>query len=50
VTINSLVTELKGVGDEVAKKLAQLGIKTVGDLLNNYPRRYEDYSNIVAIC
>ncbi len=43
------IEELKGVGDEVAKKLLALGIKTVGDLITNYPRRYEDYSHITDI-
>jgi ATP-dependent DNA helicase RecG len=49
VTLDSPVTELKGVGDELAKKLALLQIKTVGDLIENFPRRYDDYSNIVQI-
>ena len=49
MTINTQVTILKGVGDELAKKLAAAGIKTVGDLVDNYPRRYEDYSHIVPI-
>jgi ATP-dependent DNA helicase RecG len=43
------VTELRGVGNELAKKLDQIGVQTVGDLLGNFPRRYEDYSNIAAI-
>jgi ATP-dependent DNA helicase RecG len=47
--LSSPITELKGVGDELAKKLASLGIKNVGDLIDNYPRRYEDYSNIVPV-
>jgi len=37
------------VGDELAKKLAVLGVRTIGDLIENYPRRYEDYSNVVAL-
>lgn len=43
------VSELKGVGEAVASKLAILGIKTVGDLINHYPRRYEDYSAVSPI-
>lgn len=43
------VTTVKGVGDELAKKLAVLGIKTVGQLIDYLPRRYEDYSEVVAI-
>ncbi len=37
------------MGDELAKKLAVLGVRTIGDLIENYPRRYEDYSNVVAL-
>ena len=48
MTLDSPITELKGVGDELAKKLAILGVRTVGDLIDNYPRRYEDYSHILA--
>ncbi|HWR05231.1 ATP-dependent DNA helicase RecG [Sporomusa sp.] len=36
---------LKGVGPANAAKLAKLGILTVGQLLEHYPRRYEDRSN-----
>ncbi|MBI4033568.1 DNA helicase RecG, partial [Candidatus Saccharibacteria bacterium] len=49
MTLSTPIDELKGVGDEVAKKLVGLGVKTVGDLITNYPRRYEDYSEVVAI-
>jgi len=47
--LTSPVTAVKGVGDELAKKLAVLGVKTVADLIDYLPRRYEDYSDIVAI-
>ncbi len=47
--MGSPVTELKGVGPEVAKKLAKLGINVVDDLIDFYPRRYEDYSVITPI-
>jgi ATP-dependent DNA helicase RecG len=36
------VTELKGVGPERAKALAQIGVETILDLLTHYPRRYID--------
>ncbi|MBX4191005.1 hypothetical protein KW794_02865, partial [Candidatus Saccharibacteria bacterium] len=47
--LSDSVIELKGVGEELAKKLAVLGIRTVDDLIANFPRRYEDYSNIMLI-
>jgi ATP-dependent DNA helicase RecG len=49
VELNSSITELRGVGEELAKKLAILHIRTINDLIENFPRRYEDYSNIVPI-
>ena len=45
--LDSQITELKGVGEELASKLAILGVRTVGDLIDNYPRRYDDYSNFL---
>ena len=43
------VTSLKGVGPELAKKFAVLGVHTVEDLINHWPRRYDDYSNVQPI-
>lgn len=40
---------LKGVGPANAAKLAKLGIFTVGQLLEHYPRRYEDRSKLKLI-
>ena len=36
------VTELKAVGAKLAAGLAEMGIETVLDLLEHYPRRYVD--------
>jgi ATP-dependent DNA helicase RecG len=36
------VTELKAVGDKLRAGLADMGIETVLDLLEHYPRRYVD--------
>lgn len=49
MTISALLTEVKGVGPEMAKKFATLGVRTVADLIDTYPRRYDDYSDIVPI-
>lgn len=43
------VETLPGVGKVVAAKLERLGIHTVGELLEHYPRRYDDFSQIVPI-
>ena len=38
------VTNLNGIGEKRAALFARLGIKSVGDLINFYPRTYEDWS------
>lgn len=43
------MTEITGVGETQSKKLAILGVKTIGDLINYYPRRYEDFSELTPI-
>lgn len=43
------VEEVKGVGAAVASKLKVLGVRTVQDLIDYYPRRYDDYSHITPI-
>jgi ATP-dependent DNA helicase RecG len=37
------VTAVKGIGDEMAETLADMSIRSVGDLLEYFPYRYEDY-------
>ncbi|HSX45676.1 MAG TPA: ATP-dependent DNA helicase RecG [Candidatus Saccharimonadia bacterium] len=49
MTLDSPLTELTGVGEALAKKFAVLGLKTTGDLLDYYPRRYEDFSVVTPI-
>jgi ATP-dependent DNA helicase RecG len=43
------VGRLKGVGPTVAKKLSRLNLNTVGDLITHYPRRYDDFSQVIPI-
>ncbi len=40
------ITQLKGVGDKLAEKLARLGIRTIQDMLFHLPLRYEDRTRI----
>ena len=40
--LSQSVADLPGLGPVRAKSLERLGLLTVGDLLNHYPRRYED--------
>ncbi len=43
------VETLKGVGPAAVKKLQILGIKTIYDLIDYIPRRYDDYSHLQLI-
>jgi len=43
------VTRLRGVGPQVAEKLARLGVRSVEDLLFHLPLRYEDRTRITPI-
>lgn len=40
--LNQHVSILKGIGEETAANLAEMGIHTIRDLLNHLPYRYED--------
>lgn len=40
---------IKGVGDAIAARFRKLGVSTVGELLYNFPRDYEDWSKITPI-
>src|SRR5206468_8016557 len=40
--LSTPVIQLRGVGPAIAEKLEAKGLRTVGDLLLNLPRRYED--------
>src|ERR1700733_4054701 len=43
------IGSIKGVGQAMAEKLARLGITTAGELIRHYPRRYDDFSQIISI-
>jgi len=46
---NAELTVLQGVGPRHAETLTNLGMKTLGDMLYYFPRRYEDYSQLKPI-
>nr|WP_284047838.1 ATP-dependent DNA helicase RecG [Halomonas gemina] len=48
-SLDAPVTELKGVGEALALKLARLGIERVSDLLFHLPLRYQDRTRITPI-
>ncbi|WP_343209545.1 ATP-dependent DNA helicase RecG [Anaerolentibacter hominis] len=43
------VGRIKGIGEKTAVLLARLGIGTVGDLLEYYPRDYDQYGEIIPV-
>lgn len=48
--LTSPVTAIKGVGSSAAEKLAKaFGIISVADLLQHFPRKYNDYSAVVSV-
>ena len=47
--LDAELTVLQGVGPKNAESLERLGMKTLGDMLYNFPRRYEDYSQLKPI-
>ena len=49
VALNARLTVLQGVGPKNAISLEKLGLYTLGDMLYNFPRRYDDYSQLKPI-
>lgn len=47
--LDAPVARLQNVGPSHARKLANLGVNSVQDLLYLFPRRYDDYSNLKTI-
>ena len=47
--LSNKIQYLKGVGPANAAKLNKIGIVTIGQLLDHYPRRYEDRSSLKRI-
>ena len=48
VSFDTEIQFLKGIGEKRAALLHKLGIDTVGDLLNHYPRDYIDLTEPVS--
>jgi ATP-dependent DNA helicase RecG len=46
---NQNLQKLPSVGEKRARLFAKLGINTIGDLLSNYPRHYEDLSKCFSV-
>src|SRR5258706_14537503 len=49
MTLGDDVQALKGVGEAVAKLFARLGVANIAQLIDDYPRTYDDYSSVSLI-
>lgn len=49
VTLSAPLTVISGIGEETAKKLRNLNLYTLKDLLYNFPRDYQDFSQAKTI-
>ena len=49
MNLQSSITELKGIGEKTSLPFAKVGIHTVLDLLEYYPRDYEIYEEPVEL-
>ena len=49
LTRDTPLTDLPGVGPARGKKLEKLGLRTLGDVLNHLPQRYEDRRECCAL-
>jgi len=49
ITLKTPLSQLTRVGKSSAKQLEKIGLKTVYDLIQHYPFRYDDYSTILNI-
>ncbi|HVN56230.1 MAG TPA: ATP-dependent DNA helicase RecG [Anaerolineaceae bacterium] len=47
--LSAPLTVLPGIGPKHAETLSRLGLKTLGDMLYYFPRRYDDYSQLKTI-
>ena len=49
ISLSSPITDIKGIGPKKAENIYRLGVKTLGESLDLYPRSYEDFRNVKAI-
>jgi ATP-dependent DNA helicase RecG len=49
MTLETPLAEVKGVGPVLQRKLATIGLQSVHDLIEYFPRAYQDFSTVHAI-
>ena len=49
MNLNSSLEKVKGVGEKTLEKLESAGLRTVGDILSFFPRKYEDFASFTKL-
>ncbi len=49
MNLSTPIENITGIGPVFKKRLKRLGIKTINDLFFHFPRKYEDFSNLIPI-
>lgn len=49
MNLNSSLEKVKGVGKKTLEKLENAGLRTVGDILSFFPRKYEDFASFTKL-
>ena len=49
MNLNSSLEKVKGVGEKTLEKLEAAGLRTVGDILSFFPRKYEDFASFTKL-
>lgn len=47
--LSDSITKVSGVGEKLAILYRRIGVSTIGDLITQYPKRYNDFSKIQTI-
>ena len=49
MNLNSSLGLVKGVGEKTLEKLESVNLRTVGDILEFFPRKYEDFASLTSL-
>ena len=49
MNLNSSLGLVKGVGEKTLEKLESVNLQTVGDILEFFPRKYEDFASLTSL-
>ena len=49
MNLNSSLGLVKGVGEKTLKKLENANLRTIGDILEFFPRKYEDFASLTSL-